>query len=385
MAALNVESIQNMMKKTQEPSISIFLPTYRKGSEAGQNAIRFKNLLRNVEKLLHEKGFEFNKIQEFLAEPFALLEDVDFWNHQLDGLAVFISPGEFQYFKLPNTVEEKFIVNDHYHLKPILNLLNGDMRFYIVAIDLHKTRLFKCSRYNIEEVNLGDTIVKFEDFQKFIVPASSQNKEGVGPVANTPIREGMLHGFGMYGEPERKKDIIEFFRLVDKGIKAHLKDLNSFLIPAGVEYLIPLYRESNTYTNLSPEAINKNPHTFSQEELLNEGWNIIKKRTERKTADALKQFGNLLNYDKASNDIKEVIKASHSNRILHLLVNFDGEIWGKFNPDTYDVELHTEKIDGDEELISLAVQQTLFHNGFVYPVNKEEMPNGEPLAAVFRY
>lgn len=386
MNLLNLEPVYALINKTHKYSVSIYLPTFRKGSEGGQNIIRFKNLLREVEKQLQEKGMNINAAAELISKPNALLNDVDFWNHQLDGLAIFFSPDEYQYFRLPFPVEERIIINDHFHIKPMLNYMNNDTKFFIASLDLNTTKLFRCSQFSIEQVDLGNTIVRFEDYLKFNEPSTSlQNRQGAAS-ANSPNRDASFHGYGTdIGNSARKRDIIEFFRLVDKGFKQKLKETNAPLIIAGIEYHIPLFREANSYKNTLTETINKNPQVFSLEELLQEAWAIIYKEKLNKATDALNQFGNLRAHAKATNDIKEVVKAAHSNRILHLLVNFEEEIWGKYDPDSYEVELHTQKVDGDKELVSLAVQQTLFHNGFVYPLKKEKMPNGKPLAAVFRY
>lgn len=386
MEALNFESVTNLMNQTHEHSISVFMPTFRKGSEGEQNLIRYKNLLRSVEKRLHEEKWDANNINEYLFKARKLLEDTNFWNYQLDGLAIFISPGEFDYLKLPSSVEEKIYFGNHFHFKPVLPFLNGEQVFYMISLDLKKTRLYKCTHYSIYEVDLGKAIVSFDDFQKFSVPQESlQNRQGAAS-ANTQHRDSTFHGHGSdISESARKKDIIEFFRLVDKGVKAKIKDTNKVMIAVGIEYLIPLYREANSYPNLADEVINKNPQIFTLDELLKEGYSIVEKQKEKKVEGALKIFGNLLNYEKASYDVEEVIKAAHSNRILHLFVNFDEEVWGKFNPEKFEVELHKDKQDGDSDLISTAVQQTIFHNGFVYPLTREKMPNHRPIAAVFRY
>lgn len=376
MDVLNFESVTELMNRTHEDSISIYMPTFRKGSEGGQNLIRYKNLIRSVEKQLQDKKWDTNKTDDFLYKAKQLLQDTDFWNHQLDGLAIFIAPGEFQYIKLPAAVEERIYFGSHYYFKPVLPLLNGEMLFYIIALDLKKTSLFKCTHYSITEIDLGKTIISFDDFIKFSETAP----------ANTPQREASFHGHGSdIGESARKKDIVEFFRLIDKGIKTKIADSNKPLIAAGVEYLIPLYKEANTYSNLSEDVMNKNPQNYSLNELLKEGYGILEKQKEKKIEDALKIFGDLLSYEKASYDVEEVIKAAHSNKILHLFVNFDEELWGKFNPDKYEVELHRDKQAGDTDLLSAAVQQTIYHNGFVYPLKREKMPNHNPIAAVFRY
>ncbi len=75
-------------------------------------------------------------------------------------------------------------------------------------------------------------------------------------------------------------------------------------------------------------------------------------------------------------------------RVESLFVAVGHQQWGTFDPDTHRAYLHPSAEPGDEDLLDLAVVQTLLHGGNVYMVNLEEMPDDPmhgPLAAVFRY
>jgi len=49
------------------------------------------------------------------------------------------------------------------------------------------------------------------------------------------------------------------------------------------------------------------------------------------------------------------------------------------------VELHDQAAPGDEDLLDLAAARTFLNNGIMYTVRPEDVPDGTPLAAVFRY
>ena len=49
------------------------------------------------------------------------------------------------------------------------------------------------------------------------------------------------------------------------------------------------------------------------------------------------------------------------------------------------LEEHDREEPGDEELLDLAVTQTLRHDGKVHGMKPEEIPGGHLLAAVYRY
>lgn len=49
------------------------------------------------------------------------------------------------------------------------------------------------------------------------------------------------------------------------------------------------------------------------------------------------------------------------------------------------VDLHHERMPGDEDLFDFASVYTLFNDGAVYAVKPEEVPGGSLIAAIFRY
>src|SRR5438093_10180068 len=80
--------------------VSLFLPTHRAGKEILQDSIRLKNLLKDAEKQLLANGFTAVEARELLAPLRPLAQRRSFWRLQSDGLAVFLSPGFFHYFRL---------------------------------------------------------------------------------------------------------------------------------------------------------------------------------------------------------------------------------------------------------------------------------------------
>jgi len=53
-----------------------------------------------------------------------LIEDDDFWTHQANSLAIFVSPGHLTTFRLPNRLENFVRVADRFHIKPLLRALS---------------------------------------------------------------------------------------------------------------------------------------------------------------------------------------------------------------------------------------------------------------------
>lgn len=63
----------------------------------------------------------------------------------------------------------------------------------------------------------------------------------------------------------------------------------------------------------------------------------------------------------------------------------DQEQWGIFDPVRNTLHVHKDARFGDDDLLDIAVTQTLLHRGTVYAVEQAGMPNNTLVAAVFRY
>ena len=66
-----------------------------------------------------------------------------------------------------------------------------------------------------------------------------------------------FHGAGS-GSASAKDDLLRYFRLVEDGLTEFLKGDRVPLVLAGVEYLLPIYKEANTYPNLIDMVIKGN-------------------------------------------------------------------------------------------------------------------------------
>ena len=70
---------------------------------------------------------------------------------------------------------------------------------------------------------------------------------------------------------------------------------------------------------------------------------------------------------------------------MTLLVSESLETPGEFDESTYAVKEHGSANGKSEDLVNDAAVQTVLHGGQVYVATDDKMPDGAPLAAVFRF
>ncbi len=382
------DELEILMQKHKGPCISIFMPAYR--TEVQQNTIRFKNMLRKAEELLHARGWRESETKGLLGPVQGLLKDSYFWQHQRDGLAVFRSSELFRYYPLPTRFEELVVVADRFHVKPLFSLFNGDGQFYVLALSQKDVRLLKGSRYSITEVNLEGVpkslaeALQYDDYSKLthFYPGSQGRPSGkITPLA----------GHGVGGDDDKREprdEIRRYFLQIDVGLHDLLKEERAPLVLAGVEYLLPIYREVSTYPHLMEEGITGNPEGLHAEELHERAWTLVQPYFQKALNAAAAQYRQFAGTQRASHDIHVVLPAAYYGRVDFLFVATNVQQWGTFDPNTHTVQLHSNPEPGDEDLLDLAAVQTFLHGGRVYAVSREEIPDDHhhgSLAAVFRY
>lgn len=136
------------------PCLSLYQPTHRAHPNKEQDPIRFRNLVKELELLLG-RAYPGRESAPILRPFHDLAEDRDFWNHSLDGVAVFATADLFKVYRLQRPVRELVVVTDSFHTKPLIRILQSADRYHVLGLDRHEARLFEGNRYALDEVELS--------------------------------------------------------------------------------------------------------------------------------------------------------------------------------------------------------------------------------------
>ncbi|MBW2540196.1 MAG: hypothetical protein JRE27_11405, partial [Deltaproteobacteria bacterium] len=229
------ESLKKLMKKQKGVCVSIFMPTHRTPIERQKNQIRFKNLLREAEKTLITMKIPKQNICDFLEPAHNLFREMLFWGNQSEGFALFLSQEVFSPYRLPIKFSELVVVTDRFHIKPLLPILSGDGRFYILAISQNEVRLFQCTRHSVNDVDLKEMPRNLAEALKYD-DAEKQLQFHTGTPGGRDKRSAVFHGHGD-GIDNSKDNILRYFRQIDKGLHELIGDDGFPIVLAGVDYL----------------------------------------------------------------------------------------------------------------------------------------------------
>jgi len=387
MNILNRDELRALTRKTSGLCISIYLPTHRVGRETRQDPLRLKNLLGKAEEHLLAGGLRTPDTKELLKPVQRLLQDGLFWQHQSDGLAIFLSREMFRYYRLPLNFDALVVVTNRFHIKPLLPLFSSDGQFYVLALSQNEVRLLQGTRYSVSEVNLERVPTSLTEALRYDDP---EKRRQFHTSTRTPGSRGerpaTFHGHGA-GSNDAKSNLLRYFHQVDEGLQELLRHEQAPLVLAGVDYLLPIYQEANTYPHLVEGGVEGNPEELNVEELHKYAWAIVRPLFLAAQKEAAARYNKLagVGSEQVSNDLKDIIPAAHQGRVETLFVAVGIQRWGSFSLDTNIVQLHKEAKPSNEDLLDLAAVQTLLNGGTVHVVEPEEMPDETSLAAIFRY
>ncbi len=389
MALLSTADLETLSQEQAEACVSLYMPMAR-ADQTQQNPIRLKNLLKQAETQLVERGMRAPEAKALLEPAQGLLPLREFWERPADGLVAFVSPNMFRHFRLPTRLEERVVINSRFYVKPLLPFLTGNGQFYVLALSQGEVRLLRGTRDNIVEVPLDDPRVpksldqalKYDQLEEQTQVHSFPSGEPNAKFGQTAI----FHGHGV-GEEDAKTNIRRFFQQLEAGVRKRLGDGKAPLVLAGVEYLHPIYKQVNTYPNLLDEGILGNPSESSPETLHAQAWKIIEPGFQAPMHQQREEYEKFMGrHDQhASNDPEVIVPASFYGRVATLFVDKDAQVWGAFDPADGRIEVRSQRTPRDEDLVDLASIQTLRNNGMVYVLPREQMPDQSPLAAIFRY
>lgn len=386
MDILDRDEIRDIIDKRSDFCVSIYLPTHRAGKDVEQNSIRFKNLLRRVEKELGDWGLRAQQIQEVLEPAEKLLAEELFWSYQSDGLAIFLSGDEFRHYRLPIQFEELAIISHRYHIKPLLPFLTMDGRFYILAVSQNLVRLLEGTAYSVNQVILEDIpqslseALKYDDLEK-----QPQFHTRAQPVVGGR-RAAMFHGHGVSKDSAAdKKNILRYFQMLDNGLRDVFAGEHVPLVLAGVEFLRAIYKEANSYPHLLDPGIQGNPDELSPNELHEKAWQIVQPAFQKAQMEAFDKYKRLAGTGQTSRTVEEIVQQAFNGRVESLFVTLDARVWGRFDRDNHDVEIHETPTPKNEDLLDFAAVHTYLNRGRVYVVTSNAMPDEPPVAAVLRF
>jgi len=384
--SLSYDELCSLIKQPIDICASLFLSVRRAAPGQQHNVTRLEHMLRQAEELLHARGLSAAAARDLLAPARQLADEGGFWAHQGAGLALFVGPGLFRAYRLPCAFEDLVIADERLQIVPLLPMLQGDGRFYVLELGLDGVRLWCASHYGLSAVPLPGVPASLEDALKYD-EFGKQGQFHPGIAGRGGERGAIFHGQGARDDQLAKEEIARYFKQVDHGVHATLHGEHAPLVLAGLGYQVSIYRAANSYPHLVEAGILCNPSILSRADLHAQAWALVAPQFDRERAAAVERYRLLAGTQpaQATNYLRAIVPAASAGRVATLFVAAGQRRWGRFEAASGALALHEAAEPRDTELVNFAATHTILNGGAVYIVTPAQLPEADSLAAMFRY
>jgi hypothetical protein len=346
--------------------VSIYLPTTPVTREAKGDRILFKNLVTKAISQLRDAKANKRKVAAIEVLLMEIHDDV-FWAYLADGLAVFATPDEVRTFRLPIAIPQAVEVSDRFHIKPLVPLMAFPGACFVLALAQGATRFIEVTASLAESVKVDGLPKNMSDALKKQLPRDR------APSGRIQGSEGMKVLTGQY------------CRIVDRALRPILTGRTVPLVLACVEEMASIYRAHNSYPHLLPSIITGNPEQMTDRELAEKAREISLRHAKKLIRDRIKLVEERADKDLASTDVAQIAVAAVRGQVSTLLVDIAASKPGTIDPDRGTISLADAPSAKTYDLLDELVGLTIRAGGEVLPAKSSALPNGNPVAAIFRY
>lgn len=376
METVSLHELKRLAEVNGSGAVSIYLPTIGTGPEEAQDLVRWNSLVD------HAAGYSYVAGSPAEASLRAIPKNPSVWKHRRRGLAVFAWGEECRVVHTTTPFAQSVMVDTRLNVKPLLGIADLGHWFHLLIASKRHTHLFKVSRERIDSIDVAGFPERMEDVLNIdSTDRGQQVHEGARGGAGK--QGAVFHGQGGTRDAS-KQDLAQYFHAVDRALHPVLNGKAAPLVLACVDYEVPIYRAANTYPHLVDEHLEGNFDRKSTQELHDRSWALMSPRFDRPRREALERVAALAGTGKGASEVTQIVKGALEGRVQVLLADPSATLTGEFDPKKALASVG-EAHGAGQELVNLAISETLRHGGEVHAVKATELPDRSPLAAVFRY
>lgn len=357
--------------RSGEDLISVFIPTHRAGRDNAQDRIYLKNQLSSVDDDLADLGWKPRERSKRLSTARALLDDVEFWEHQDVGLAVFIDEGgDVTAVSSSSSLPAFGVVMPVFLLRPLVADIHP-MNVPVLALTLDDVELFAVTRSSVEMMDVD--MPSYEDVNWF-VDRETQRQQHPGRSESGSNRHG-------HEATSSDEDFARFLREVDSAVKGF--EPGTPLIVLGDDDLVARFSNHSDRETISPEHSGINA-PFTESKVAEMVIGTLDELSQAQVDASRSRARDQLGVGMASSTLGEALPAAVSGRVGEVVMWRQAEpVWGRLNESSLEVDVHEGRRAGDVDLLDRLVVWS--RNKGASVVASESEIDDEAFIAVFRY
>jgi Bacterial archaeo-eukaryotic release factor family 11 len=351
-----------------EASVTIYLATSPLTEAAQADRIALKNLGREAVAQLEAAGTDKRSIWPIEAALEEIGGDDEFWAHQANSLAIFITPDSLRTFRLPSRLTSAVHVSDRFHIKPLLRAVTFGQDAYVLAIGRGAVRLIEVSG----------------DLPPHAVPVPGLPRDmgdAIGRRSHTPRDRP-----GNSGEATSENALLtRYARAVDEALRPVLSGHERPLIIAAAEPMLSIYRSVSSYAHTAPSGLGGSADHTADHVLASEARAVLDQLHAGQIAELGALFAEREGQGRATTDVAQAARAATFGAIDTLIVDIDVTLPGSVDDETGAVTFSDVDDAVTYGVVDEIVSRAMKSGARIVSARKADVPGNGALAAILRY
>lgn len=381
MKTINKNDVLSLIEHTSQPCLSLYMPAHRSSAQAEGDVKLMKNLISIAQEKLKSSGVPSsvsdNIIKKIESET---LKDADLWIEGADGVAVFASPDYFNVFQLPRKFPERAEVDVRFVITPLVPLLISEIEFHVLALSINQVRLYQCTPYSIEKIELPNAPNSLKEFLQFDETQKQMQYRTITASSGSKI----MHGHGP-GKEDEKEQLKQYCMKIDNALVQFMNSHKTPLVVASTDTLWGVFHDVSKNSPYNPKSILGNYEHMNVKEIKDNAWKKIESDVKQQNEKLFATYKELEGTGKTQNDIRQILPSAMDGRVNVLFAEVDKGIYGRYEHENQEISLSESRQDDDEDLLNLTVSMVLKKSGNVIPIEGNLLFNRTSLAAILRY
>lgn len=354
------------------PCVSIYIPTILPKKTL---QLEYEALLRRASHLLLFDNR--TSLREHLLDTLNRFTPSEYFSGKDKGLALFVNKHWNSYYTTGYELPSKTVVADSFHLKPLLNEIQGNHKYHILVISTEEAVLLQSESGKTTELH---TFLLSQGKHSNSIHWKYQDQT---ETAQFPHLQAHTRGRGTQDNKFKKQSTKLFLKWIES--KIH-NEPNFESIPLFIFTSEPLFKAYNEHTrHPNPTYIKMEPTQGVPriEALVHQANLQVQKQIARQKKITTQSISELNGKKMVIDDIFKISKAALGGRVKTLYLRDNIEIWGHLRRKSGEITLHERQLNSkDDDILDDIACEVIRHGGEVMVLSGKEMPTTSPAAAI---
>lgn len=371
---LNDKGLSALLSEKGNICVSVIVPTHRTSPDRRSDKLNTQTAIEKADQLLKMK-YSSDMALPLMNRLRELFQQIDF-DHNEDGIGLFVSSNVHFHISFPFSVEGKVVVGDSFEIRDVLYKVNYSDPYYALLLTEHGAQLFRGSWAELEVIKDKQFPIEYEEEYVYNPPSRSMSYAGQAHVKSFEKDKSEL-------EMIRYKN---FFHRVDKMLNGYLVN-NVPLIILGAEKLLALFKNNSSHQKQFAGKITGSYRYFNLKQLSDLISPVIFGHLQNERAKLVDEFMEKTGQHLATSGIQDIWSAAMEGKAFKLLVEKDYRCPGFLGENSYHLYLrppqrpHTVLTDAVDDLIELVLEK----EGRVFFVDNGLLKDYKRIGLITRY